>query len=379
MTRALILGGGGNGSAMAMDLAGEDGWSITVADRDESVLTRVKESYGVNVAKADLAQPDQLRPLVAEHDIVLGALPSRLGLATLRTIVEVGKSCVDVSFMGQDATAVSRLARDKGATVVIDCGVAPGISNMAAGYAKRIMHVCERVEIYIGGLPAARRWPFQYKAPTSPEDVIEEYTRPANVVQGGKRIVRKAMSDPELIDFDGVGTLEAFLTDGLRTLLHSLNVPFMAEKTLRYPGHAELMRVLRQVGLFSKKPIEVKGQSVVPLDVTHALLGRQWAYDEGEEDLTVLRVVARGVERGDPVRYQWDLQNRYDRDSGTRSMARCVGFTAAIMARLIVDGRFDRPGVHPPEVVGQQDGLLPAILEALAARGIVVEQTRTEL
>ncbi|MEM6996177.1 MAG: saccharopine dehydrogenase C-terminal domain-containing protein [Myxococcota bacterium] len=379
MTRALILGGGANGSAMAMDLARQDGWTVTVADRDEAVLSRVEKAFGVAVAHADLSDASALSAFAAESDVVLAALPSHLGLATLRTVLEAGKNCVDVSFMPQDATSLSRLAREKGAVAVVDCGLAPGLSNMAAGYAKRIMHVCEMLEIYVGGLPAERRWPFQYKAPTSPSDVIEEYTRPANVVQGGKRIVRQAMSDPELIDFPGVGTLEAVLTDGLRTLLHSLKVPFMSERTLRYPGHIELMRVLRQTGMFSKKPIEVKGQTVVPLDVTHALLGKQWAYADGEEDLAVMRVVARGVERGDPVRYQWDLQNTYDRETSTRAMARCVGFTAAIMARMIVDGRFDRAGVHAPETVGQQEGLLPSMLEALAERGVVVAQTRTEL
>lgn len=379
MTRALILGGGTNGSAMAMDLAGQDGWTVTVADHDAGVLSRVKDAYGVAVAKADLTDSEQLSALLADHDIVLGALPSHLGFAALRTVVEAGRHCVDVSFMAEDGTSLSRLARDKGSVTVIDCGLAPGISNMAAGYAKRIMHVCEMVEIYIGGLPVQRQWPFQYKAPGSPADAIEDYMRPANVMQGGKRVLRQAMSDPDLIDFDGVGTLEAFLTDGLRSLIHTLKVPFMSEKTLRYPGHIELMRVLRQTGMFSKTAIDVKGQSVVPLALTQALLGKQWSYAQGEEDLTVMRVVARGVERGDPVRYQWDLHDRYDHPTATRSMARCVGFTAAIMARMIVDGKFARQGVHPPEMVGQQEGLLPAMLEALKERGVLVQQTRVEL
>lgn len=379
MTRALILGGGRTGAAMAMDLANEDGWTVTVADRNADKLAALEESYGVTTAKADLSDSKVLAGLATEHDIVLGALPSALGLSALRTVVDSGTNHVDVSFLTQDATSVARLARDKGATVVIDCGVAPGLSNMAAGFAKRTMHVCEAIEIYIGGLPVERGWPYQYKAPTNPADVIEEYTRPANVVQGGKRIVRHAMSDPELIDFPGIGTLEAFHTDGLRTLIHSLNVPFMFEKTLRYPGHMELMRVLRDSGMFSKRPIQVGGQAVVPLDVTLALLDKKWTYAEGEEDIAVLRVIARGVERGDPVRYQWDLLNRYDRQTNTPAMSRCVAFSATTMARMIASGQFVRPGVHPPEVVGQQEGLLEAMLEALAKRGVIVTQTRTEL
>jgi len=378
-TRALILGAGDNGSAMAMDLAKADSWSVTVVDQDEASLARVGDRYGVAVVQADLSEADALPPLLADQDIVLGALPRRLGLATLRTVAAAGRNYVDTSFMSQDATSVSSLARDNGATIVIDCGLAPGISNMAAGYANRIMHVCEMIEIYIGGLPTERQWPYQFKAPTSPLNVIEEYTRPATVLQGGKRILRKALSEPEFMNFPGVGTLEAFLTDGLRSLLHTLRVPFMSEKTLCYPGHIELMRVLRDSGLFSRKPIDVKGQDVAPCDVMCALLGDQWAYREGDEDLAILRVVARGVERGDPVRYQWDLHDRYDRETGTRSMARCVGFTATAVARMIADGSFVRPGVHPPEVVGQQDGLLDRMREALTERGVNIVQTRTEL
>ena len=378
MTRALILGGGMIGSAMAMDLAAQDDWDVTVADRDDAALEHVKSRYGVEVVKADLSDTPVLTGLVREFDIVLGALTSRLGLATLRTVVDAGKNYVDISFMPEDGTSLTKLARERGATAVVDMGVAPGMSNMAAGYATRIMHVCEVLEVYIGGLPVERGWPYEYKAPSTPADVIEEYTRPANIVQGGKRIIREAMSDAELIDFPGIGTLEAFLTDGLRSLLKNLNIPFMFEKTLRYPGHIELIRVLRESGMFSKTPIQVRGQSVVPLDVTHALLAKKWSYAPGEQDLTVMRTVARGVERGDPVRYQWDLQDRYDPATGVRSMSRASAFPATIMARFIAEGRFVRPGVHAPEIVGQQDGLLAAMLQELAARGVVITQTRIE-
>lgn len=379
MTRAVVLGGGVVGSAMASDLAGDDDWQVTLVDRDEAKLQGLTSDANITGKAADCSDPATLQSVIADADVVLGALPSHMGLATLKQIIAAGKHYVDVSFMSEDALSLAAAAREAGSCVVVDCGVSPGISNIALGWAVRRMMVCERIEIYVGGLPVHRQWPYQYKAPFDPADVIEEYTRPARLVQGGKVVVREAMSDPELLDFPGVGTLQGFLTDGLRTLVKTLKVPFMVEKTLRYPGHIELMQVMRASGMFSQVPIEVRGQTVVPLDVTSALIFPMWKFDEGEEDLTVMRVTAQGVEKGQSVRYRWDLLDRYDRDSGLSSMARTTGFPAAIMARFIAQGRFDRPGVHPPETCGQQDGLLEAMLEALAQRGVDVRQDREEL
>jgi hypothetical protein len=170
-----------------------------------------------------------------------------------------------------------------------------------AGYAVTQLEPCERLEVYVGGLPAVRSWPWEYKAPFAPSDVIEEYVRPARYVAHGELVVREALSEPEPFEMVGVGTLEAFNTDGLRTLARTLDVPHMKEKTLRYPGHIELMRVLRQLGLFSREPIEVDGVWVSPLALTSKLLFPQWTYGEGEEDLTVLRVVAEGKLGGGPA------------------------------------------------------------------------------
>jgi saccharopine dehydrogenase-like NADP-dependent oxidoreductase len=175
----------------------------------------------------------------------------------------------------------------------------------------------------------------------------------------------------------GVGTLEAFNTDGLRSLVHTLNVPFMKEKTLRYPGHIELMRAFRELGLFSKQPLAVGEATVRPLDVTAALLFPKWTFEDGEADLTVLRVVAQGLEDGRPTRYDWDLLDRYDPETGLRSMSRTTAFPAAIMAGLMLEGAFRRPGVHAPESVGREPGLLDRVLAELEDRGVVCHQSVT--
>jgi lysine 6-dehydrogenase len=369
--RVLILGGGMIGSAMAMDLKRSGRHEVTVADLRPETRQRITSRYGVATVAADLSRPEAIRELVAGYDLVLGALPSVLGYQTLQAVIEAGKDYCDISFMPENALELDGLAREHGVCAVVDCGVAPGVSNMMAGFADARFEAFENLEIYVGGLPKERRWPFDYKAGFAPFDVIEEYTRPARIVAHGRVVIKEALSEPERMDFPGVGTLEAFNTDGLRSLVHTLKIPFMKEKTLRYPGHIDLMGAFRETGLFSKEPLRVGESTVRPLDVMAKLLFPKWTFEDGEADLTVLRVVAEGIENGQPTRYAWDLLDRFDPETGLRSMSRTTAFPAAIMAGLILDGSFRRPGVFAPEAVGREAGLLDRVLGELEARGVV--------
>jgi lysine 6-dehydrogenase len=369
---ALVLGAGMVGSAMAMDLA-RQGFAVTVADASSEALERVRSRYGVAVAQGDLSHAAALGRLVAPFDVVVGALASHLGLATLRTVIEAGKPYCDISFMAEDALSLDELARQRGVTAIVDAGVAPGMSNLLAGHAVQRLDACERLVIYVGGLPAVRTWPYWYKAPFSPADVLEEYTRPARIVEHGKIVVRPALSELEQIEFPGVGTLEAFNTDGLRSLAYTLRVPFMVEKTMRWPGHVELMRALRETGLFSKDELVVKGQRIRPLDVTAALLFPRWTFDEREPDLTVLRVTAEGRRAGRDVRLEWNLLDRYDAATDLRSMSRTTAFPATILAARLATGALRRPGVNPPEKLADEPGLVDHVLSELEARGVAFQ------
>lgn len=368
--KVIILGGGMIGSAIAMDLARGREWAVTLADVRQEVVDRIAARYGVGTLRADLSDPGVIKRLVQGYDLVIGALPSVLGFQTLRTVIETGCDYVDISFMPENALDLDALAREQGVTAVVDCGVAPGVSNMMAGFAASRLAPCERVEIYVGGLPVERRWPFDYKAGFAPYDVIEEYVRPSRLVEHGRLVVKEALSEPELMDFPGVGTLEAFNTDGLRSLVYTLKAPFMKEKTLRYPGHVQLMRAFRETGFFGKEPVQVGGQAVRPLDLTAKLLFPKWTFDEQERDITVMRVTVEGRSGTERLRYAWDLFDTYDEATGLRSMSRTTGFPATIMAGLLARGEFKRPGVHPPEHVGAQPGLLDTVVRELEARGV---------
>lgn len=365
-----VLGGGLVGSAIVKDLAADPAFQVTLVDRDAATARRHEADAPVRGVVADLHTLDSFDDLLAGAELVVCAVPGFLGFATLKKIIAAGKHVVDISFFGEDPFLLDELARRQGVTAVVDCGVAPGLSNILFGDLARRLDRIDRYDCYVGGLPQMRCWPFEYKAVFSPIDVLEEYTRPARYVEHGREVVRPALSDIELLDFPQVGTLEAFNTDGLRTLARTMDAPFMKEKTLRYPGHANLMRVFRESGFLDTHPIAVDGVAIAPLRLTAKLLFAQWRLQAGEHDLTVLQVVVEGVDAGRGVRYTYDLLDRFDAATGVTSMARTTGYTCTAVARLVASGAFRQPGICPPEYVGQASGCADAVLADLAARGV---------
>lgn len=373
--RIIILGAGHIGRTIARDLAADASLDATVVDFSERNLARLRGVDCLAVRRADLADDAALRDAIRDADVVVGALPSAMGFRALRTVIDAGKSYADISFMPDDALALDDHAKKRGVTAVVDCGVAPGLANLFIGRCAAAMSRLTDVCYYVGGLPRRRSWPYQYKAPFAPLDVIEEYTRPARLIENGRQIVRPALSDLELIEFDEIGTLEAFNTDGLRSLLTTIRAENMREKTLRYPGHAELMRVLRETGYFGGDEIALRdGRRVRPIDVTGALLFPMWEHKPGEEEFTILRVIVEGFQNDAHMRFTYDLFDRTDTASGASSMARTTGFPCAIVARMLADGRLKRPGVFAPEVVGEDAALTESLLTELNARGVCVMQ-----
>lgn len=277
--------------------------------------------------------------------------------------------------MAEDPRTWDALAKEYDVTCVVDFGVAPGMSHVLCAHAVHLLDSCSRLEIVVGGLPVERTWPFEYKAPFSPRDVIEEYCRPARIVEHGTIITKPALSECVLMDLPGVGTLEAFNSDGLRTLCDTLDVPFMRERTLRYPGHTELMRVLKAAGFFSEQPLQIGDSKVAPIDMTSKILIESWKYEQGEADLTVMQVEAEGMVGEERVRLCWDLLDYYDAGADQSSMARTTGFPATSMGRMIVDGTIATPGVHPPESFGNNDVVVLRLLAELEERNVIYKKT----
>ena len=374
-----ILGGGLVGSAIVKDLAANPDFAVTVVDLNPATVQRLADEAGVRGVATNVGTLDRLDDLLHGADLVVCAVPGFMGFATLKKVIEAGKNVVDISFFGEDPFLLDELAKVKGVTAVVDCGVAPGLSNIVLGALSLHLDSIDRYDCYVGGLPQERRWPYEYKAVFSPIDVLEEYTRPARYVEYGREVVRPALSDIELIDFPHVGTLEAFNTDGLRSLARTMEIPFMKEKTLRYPGHANLMRVFRDSGFLDQQPVEIDGAAIAPIKLTSRLLFDQWKLKEGEYDMTVMQVVVDGNEDGRRLRYTYDMTDYFDRASGTTSMARTTGYTCTAVARLVAAGAFRQPGICPPEYVGRTPSCADAVQADLAARGVNFEITVVEL
>ncbi len=372
MKKVIVLGAGLVGNAIAADLNKQH--DVVSADLSAESL-RKPAALGIPTVQADLSDSSRLKTLVRDFDLVVGALPGFLGFNALRACIEAGKNVVDISFFPEDAFELDELARRHGVTAVVDCGVAPGMGNILLGYHHKRQKI-HSFRCLVGGLPQVRQWPWEYRAVFSPIDVIEEYIRPARYVEGGRLVTREALSDPELIDFPGIGTLEAFNTDGLRSLIRTMpDIPDMIEKTLRYPGCIEYLRVLRAGGFFSYEPIELNGQRIRPVDLTARLLFPQWKLQPGEGDFTVMRIHITAEEREGAVAVTYDLLDRYDPTTDTISMARTTGYTCTAVANLVLSGGFDRKGICPPEFVGEAEGALEFVIGYLRERGVTYQKT----
>jgi saccharopine dehydrogenase-like NADP-dependent oxidoreductase len=375
MKKVVILGAGMMGNAVALDLC--DDYSITTVDVDKERLDSLEDCCPIQKVEVGLSSFETIQNVIQDADLVIGALPGFMGFLTLRAVIESGKNIVDLSFLNEDPFDVDSLAKEKKVTALVDCGVAPGLCNIILGYHNQKMEV-DYYECLVGGLPIDQNWPFQYKAPFSPIDVVEEYTRPARLVEDGEIVTKPALSDLESVEIEPVGTLEAFNTDGLRTLLKTMKIPDMKEKTLRYPGHIEYIRVLKEGGFFDRKPITIHGISVRPIDVSTRLLFPKWKLENDEAELTVMQITIRGKENGKKKQYVYHLYDKFDEKAKVSSMARTTGYTCTAVARLVLEGEYNQKGVCPPEYVGADPKCFEKVISYLKERNVDVHWHETD-
>jgi lysine 6-dehydrogenase len=368
-SKVLVLGGGLVGGPISLDLVKDEQLQVTLADFSKNNLEKAKDDRLLKI-QVDLSKPHELKVLADDHDIIVNAVPGFMGFQTLKQCIESGKNVVDIAFYPEDVFTLSELALEKGVTVIADMGVAPGMSNLLTGYAASMLGKVNNVEIYVGGLPKIRQQPWEYKAVFSPTDVLEEYTRPARVVENGKIVIKKPLTEIEELEFDNIGTLEAFNSDGLRSILYTIDAPNMKEKTLRYPGYANKIKLLSDNGFFDNEEIEINGNSIKPIDLTSKLLFKHWSLNKGDADITVMRIIVEGEKNGKQLRYQYDLFDEYDPQSGVHSMARTTGYAASMAVRLLSGGFYSRPGITVPEMLGKKKDNVLFMLEGLRSRNI---------
>ena len=375
--RVITIGCGKIGAVLARDFSESvEGAEIVLADRSEE---RAREAAagikGAGWVSADTSDYQGLVDTLGEFDLVLGALPGDYGFRALEAAVEAGVDVVDVSYTPENPMELGDAAKKAGIAIIPDCGVAPGLSSILVGYASSRLDRVREAHIMVGGIPETPVPPLGYTITWSAEGLIDEYVRDVSIVENGEVVQVPALSGLEEMEFPGVGTLEAFYTDGLRTLVESLpGVESMYEKTLRFPGHVEKVRLLRELGFFDDEALLVEGDQVSPRLLTARLLERSLRMpDVG--DLLAMILEVKGEADGEDAGYKYYILDRFDREKDVTAMARTTAYTASIVAGMLAEGVIEEKGVIPPERLGMNEAVAERLLSELKKRGVTVEES----
>ena len=375
--KSVQIGCGLVGSIIANDMS-DSGFDVTVVDTNESVLAKLKaDNPKLNTVVSSCIDEKMLPEILMAADVVTAGVPGRFGHQMMEIVIKSGKSLCDISFMPEDFEELDELAKENNVTVVPDIGVAPGMSNFLVGRGAALLDEVEEVIIYVGGIPNKLVPPFNYQITWSAADVIEEYTRPARYIKDYNPVVIEAMGDLNEKEFSKIGVLETFITDGLRSLVKNIKARNMQERTMRWPGHVEQMRILRDMGLFEEKKRILGGVEVVPRDIACDLLFPMWKMnpDKGDRDLTVMQIEVAGYKGRDFVTHTWNLLDIFDEETWRNSMGRCTGSTCSIFAQAFVRGFIKEKGVIAPEKLAHSDELYNFVIEEQAKRNIIYTES----
>ncbi len=379
--RILVLGYGNIGSVVATDLAESmPSTAVVIAGRhrnkaEEAATAIHKEN--VTGIQLDANNHRRLVDAMKKFDIVIGTLPGDVGYQSVKAAIDAKVDMVDVSYMPENPLTLNEDAIEAGVTIVPDCGVAPGLSNILVGRAISKLDQVENIYIMVGGLPQEPVPPLDYIITWSVEDLVDEYTRKAKIVENSEVVEVEALTGVEEVNFPGVGKLEGFYTDGLRTLLYTVKgVKDMWEKTLRYPGHVEKIELLKTLGFFDEHLIEVESARLPPRRVTVKLLEKKLRRPE-IKDILAMKVEVGGIAEGSRRCYVYHLLDRYDQEHGVTAMARTTAYPASIVAQLIAQRAIEEKGVVPLEKLGIKEKIFNRILAELKKRRVkIVESLR---
>jgi lysine 6-dehydrogenase len=369
--KVLVVGCGKVGSEIARDLARDSEVdSVIAADTQPENLKRLSGREKITTRRLDISQKRAVQQAMQDADLVCGALPGRIGFQVMAAAVAAGRDTVDISYTPENPFRLDKKAREKEIVVVPQCGVAPGFTNMCVGDAYRKLGAISRVKIFVGGLPRKPVPPLNYRIVFSLEDVVNEYSRPVNVIENGRRKLVEPLSGRGFLNFPSVGRLEYFLTDGLGSLPRSYpKVREMFEYTLRYPGHADMMNTLRSLGFLDRTKVRVNGSDIEPRTLSIALLRETMSLGK-PEDLLALKVTVEG--RGRRIA-SYQVLDYYDSRSKVSAMARTTAYPCTSVALLVGRKKFSRFGILPPERIAQDKEHFGNVLSRLREHGITVQ------
>lgn len=355
--RFMIVGGGMQGRACAFDMVRQDGVDeVLLADASEAMLASAKRflrSPKVRYAKVDASKPDAVGRLAKGRDTLVSCVPYFFNLGLAKAALKNKVNFVDLG--GSTPVVLKELALDKAAKkagigIVPDCGLGPGMTNIIGAAAINDLDRADEVLIRDGGLPQDPRPPMNYLLTFSEHGLINEYVGTGLSLKDGRLVEVKGCSEVESVDVPGLGVCEAgHAAGGLSTMAMTFKgkVKYLDNKFIRYPGHMAVVNAMNAMGFFDEKPVRVGKAEVSPRALAAVLFRRHFDHP-GEKDIVVIQVTAKGVKDGRPAKVVYDMVDRYDEVHKMTAMMRTTAFPAAIIARMLADGRIP-PGAHRNE------------------------------
>ncbi len=381
----LILGAGLMGSVLARDMARQEQVEkVTLLDADEEKLQKLREGSFSKLESlaADINDRDRIINLMKAHTVTINAMPERWSILVTKMAIEAGANLVDLTSSDTEKRlALHDTAREAGCTILTGCGLAPGLTNILAGRAVSRMDSTEKLIARVGGIPRYPQPPLNYSIVFSFESVIEDCTTDAIALRDHQIVRLPALSEVDQVHFEGLGSLESFVTNGLGTLPYVMakkGVSSIVEKTLRYPGFADKMMTLRDLGLFEEREIFLKKGTASPKEMVTCVLTEKLQKEE-DHDLVVFRLTAKGILDGKKMECQFEMMDAYDEVENVSAMARTTAYPTNIIARMVAQEVIKEKGVLPLETsVGENEAVFRRMMEELKSYGIIIKENTYE-
>lgn len=374
--KALQIGAGMVGRCIVHDMVSD--FDMVVLDMDDNNLVETKSLYPtIEAVQGSAIDEALISKLSADVDIITAAMPGTVGYKVTEIAMKLGKKLSNVSSMhGRSDAPFHEIALKSGGLGISMIGFEPGMSNFFGGRGYYNLDKCEEMYVYVGGgLPVNPRPPFNYFTTWSISDNINQFAQPTTVVRGGEEKVIPALSEVMNFEIEEFKNLECFTSNGLGSLFRSFkDVPEMAAYTVRWPGLAAQMRFLNQLDLFDKEERKLGKVNQVPRDILIDIFSKKYEKLPGEVDMSVLKVVVKGVKGDDKVSYTWEIAQKEIPGTGYTSMAWTTASTCGIFARAMVDGKLSGKGMLSAEQLAKDDNFYNWVMSEQAKRGIFYKE-----
>ncbi|MFG6149196.1 saccharopine dehydrogenase family protein [Halobacillus sp. B23F22_1] len=378
--KVAVLGSGLMGKEAARDLVQSNGVKMVgLADLDvkraEAVCQSISSSK-IQAFKVDAGNEVELAAFLKSYDVVINALFYSFNEIVAQTAIKVGVSSVDlgghIGHITDRVLDLHKKAKAAEVTIIPDLGVAPGMINILSGYGVSKLDELNSIRLFVGGIPVHPEPPLEYNHVFSMEGLMDHYTDPSTIIRGGKLQEVDSLSEVERLYFDRFGPLEAFHTSGgTSTLLKSYpSIDTLEYKTIRYPGHAEKMKLLVDLKLTRNDyEVEIDGVKVKPREVLLKAIDPIVSLKD-KDDAVLLRVCVGGMKDGKNTTYQYEMVTYKDRLNQVTAMARATANTISVVAQMIGQQAITKKGVFPPEQAVPGD----LYIAEMAKRGVVISE-----